>query len=114
MTITGGGGKGATATAILTDGSVTGFIVTNAGIGYTSAPQVLVGPPPSAPEVKISFSRVNVDMKVILGRKYQLQSSNDLKAWTLVGSPFVADSESITQEFVIAETGRYFQLVEVP
>ena len=53
-------------------------------------------------------------MKVILSRKYQLQSSNDLKVWAVVGSAFVADSESITQEFVIAETGRYFQLVEVP
>jgi hypothetical protein len=30
-----------------------------------------------------------------------------------VGSPFVADSESLTQEFTVADTGRFFRVVEV-
>ncbi len=114
VVIRGGGGAGAVATAVLTDGVVTGFVVSNPGIGYTSVPQVVIASPLSAPELSVSVSRVNVAMKVILGRKYQLQSSTDLMNWALVGSSFVADNESINQEFVVAETGRYFQLVEVP
>lgn len=38
VTITGGGGTGATATAVLTSGIVSGITLTNAGVGYTSAP----------------------------------------------------------------------------
>jgi fibronectin-binding autotransporter adhesin len=38
VTISGGGGTGATATAVLTAGQVTGFTLTNPGIGYTTAP----------------------------------------------------------------------------
>ena len=55
-----------------------------------------------------------MDLKVVLGRKYQLQASKDLKVWTATGPDFVAESESLTQEFVVAEVGSYFRLVEVP
>jgi hypothetical protein len=37
---TGGGGTGAAATAIVTNGRVTGFTITNAGSGYTTPPTV--------------------------------------------------------------------------
>nr|WP_272944322.1 phage tail tube protein [Pseudomonas putida] len=40
MAITGGGGTGATATAIISGGEVTGFNITNAGAGYTTAPTI--------------------------------------------------------------------------
>ena len=40
ITITGGGGTGATATAVLNNGIVTGITITNAGVGYTSAPTI--------------------------------------------------------------------------
>lgn len=40
VALTGGGGTGATATAIVSAGSVTGFTITNAGSGYTSAPSI--------------------------------------------------------------------------
>lgn len=40
VAITGGGGTGATATAIVSAGAVTGFNITNPGSGYTSAPTV--------------------------------------------------------------------------
>ena len=38
--ITGGGGTGATAEAVLTGGSVSSFVITNSGTGYTSTPTV--------------------------------------------------------------------------
>lgn len=40
VAITGGGGTGATATAQIQDGAVTGVTITNPGSGYTSAPSV--------------------------------------------------------------------------
>ncbi|MSU35212.1 MAG: hypothetical protein EXS36_08870 [Pedosphaera sp.] len=113
VVIKGGGGSNATATAIISGGSVTGFTVTNPGIRYTSQPKVLIASPPFSPELAIEVSRVNVNMRVVLGRKYQLQASRDLKVWTIAGAAFVADSESVTQEFVVAEVGRYFRVVEI-
>jgi len=40
VSITGGGGTGATATAVLTGTTVTGVTITNPGSGYTSAPTI--------------------------------------------------------------------------
>jgi N-acetylneuraminic acid mutarotase len=112
--VQGGGGSGATAAAILSQGVVTGIVVNNAGSGYTSVPTVRIASPPFAPEVGIEITRVNVKLKVVLGRKYQLQASKDLQAWAVTGPDFVAESESLTQEFVVEEVGRYFRVLEVP
>jgi len=75
---------------------------------------VRVASPPFAPEIETEVSRVNVKMKAVLGRKYQLQASKDLKVWAVTAPDFVAEAESLTQEFVVAEVGQYFRLVEVP
>jgi hypothetical protein len=45
VTFSGGGGTGATAVAVLQNGSVTKVIVTDAGSGYTSVPTVTIGTP---------------------------------------------------------------------
>jgi hypothetical protein len=42
VSITGGGGSGAVATAVTTAGSVVGFVIVNSGSGYTSAPDVSI------------------------------------------------------------------------
>ena len=114
VVIKGGGGTGATATAIVADRSVVGSTVTHPVSGYTSLLLVLIASPPFAPEVAVRVSRVAVDLKVVLGQKYRLQASQDLKAWIVTGPAFVADSESLSQESVVAEVGSYFRLVEVP
>jgi hypothetical protein len=48
ITLTGGGGSGAAATAILTNGTVTSITLTSQGSGYTSAPAVALAAPPSS------------------------------------------------------------------
>ncbi len=49
----GGGGSGAAALAVVSSGAITGYIITNPGTGYTSAPTVSLaaggGTPPTAP-----------------------------------------------------------------
>ena len=45
VTIIGGGGSGATATATISAGVVTGITLTSAGTGYTSDPAVTIAPP---------------------------------------------------------------------
>jgi hypothetical protein len=40
VTFSGGGGSGAAATAIVTNGQVTGLTITNGGTGYTSVPTI--------------------------------------------------------------------------
>ena len=47
VTIFGGGGSGATATATVNGGAVTSITVNNPGSGYTSSPTVTIAPPPA-------------------------------------------------------------------
>ncbi len=42
VTLAGGGGTGATATAVLTGDAVSSFVITNNGVGYSSAPTVTI------------------------------------------------------------------------
>jgi len=49
VTITGGGGTGATATAVLTNGVVTSITVTAGGSGYASTPTATIAAPPTTP-----------------------------------------------------------------
>jgi hypothetical protein len=48
VTITGGSGSGAAATAIITNGVVTSVVITNGGTGYTAAPTISFAAPPVA------------------------------------------------------------------
>ena len=44
VTLSGGDGTGATATATIFSGSITGFVITNKGTGYNTAPTVTITP----------------------------------------------------------------------
>lgn len=122
VVLTGGGGTGATAVATVVNGVVTGIAITNPGSGYTSAPSVLIASPPFAPRLGVAISsrleaaisKVRVTLKVVLGRRYQLESSTDMSTWSPSGSPFVAQDELLTQEFDVDVTGRFFRINQVP
>ena len=55
---TGGGGTGATATARVSRGVITGLVLTNAGTGYTSAPTVTIRDP--SPRAKGAIATHNI------------------------------------------------------
>ena len=110
----GGGGSGAKGIAVVDGGEVISIQITDPGSGYTNAPVVLIGSPTAPPTLSIKVSKVEVDLFLILGRSYQLQSSADLTAWKPIGGVFVAESETVEQEFDVAETGQFFRIVEMP
>ena len=58
VTITGGGGTGAKATATQFNGVVTSITITNPGIGYTSAPTITIAPPPFPPRKATSTAQI--------------------------------------------------------
>jgi hypothetical protein len=104
----GGGGGGALAFALLSNGVVTSITVTNAGYGYTNPPLVVIDPPfiPSpvlsiAPMSFLSFSNLTV------GGVYQLQQS---VAWYWSNQPvsFTATNALYTQMVAgVAGSGDY-------
>ena len=112
--VVGGGGTGATATATVTDGVVTGITLTSNGSGYTSAPSLQIATPPFDPELLIEVSRVNVRLKVVVGARYQLESSTDMTVWTPTGPSFIAEDAELVQEFVVESPNRYFRIKQVP
>ncbi len=111
--IQGGGGSGAVAAAVVSSGVVVAINVTNAGSGYTSTPKIEIASPPFVPTLSIAVSKVKVTQNVVLGRNYVLESSRDMANWTAVGPSFTATSESITDEFDVDVTGRFFRIRQV-
>jgi hypothetical protein len=108
-------GTGATATAIVNnDGTIERIQIDTNGRDYTDSVRILIAPPPFLPTLTIGVSRVNVTMSVVLGRRYQLESSANLATWSPEGDPFVAQDDTVTQEFVVQDTRRYFRINEVP
>lgn len=112
--IVGGGGTNAVAEAVIINGVLAEVKIKSAGTGYATAPQVIVSPPRSNPSLDIQASRVRVTMGVTFGKRYQLESSGDLKAWSAIGGAFIAPDDEIVQEFDVDDSGRYFRLFQVP
>ena len=108
-----GGGTGATAEAVVAGGTVVGINITNPGKGYTTPPRVSIASPPFSPELAIRVKTVSVHMKVLLGRKYRLESSVDMVHWNSVGSVFVVQEEELIQDFDVDDVGRFFRIQQV-
>src|SRR5262245_32537576 len=109
--IDGGGGSGAMAGATISNGLVIQITITNAGCCYTNPPDITISAPPMMPAVRIDVSKVKVTQNnLVEGWKYVLESSHDLSVWMATGPAFTAQSESITNEFDVDVTGRFFRL----
>jgi hypothetical protein len=110
----GGGGEGATASAEITDGVITRINITNPGRRYTSAPSLQIAPPPFEPKIDIEVSRVNVNLTLVVGARYQIESSTDALVWTPTGPSFIADEANLVAEFVVETSGRLFRIRQIP
>lgn len=114
VVFSGGGGSGALGTAVVRDGSVVEIRMEEAGFDYTSPPVVKIAPPSKPPALVSRVTRISVRLTVFSGGHYQLFSSKNLITWTTQGPDFVAQTESIIQEFETSEAGNYFKLVLLP
>jgi hypothetical protein len=114
VVLTGGGGTGAKAIATVVNGVVTGVTITTPGTGYTSAPNIRIASPPFSPSLSVEVSRVKIGLKVVLGRKYQIESTADMVSWSPTGPAFVAEDEELIQEFPVDTVGRFFRIHQVP
>lgn len=111
--LTGGGGTGATAIATASRGGITSIKIINPGSGYSSAPTVKIASPPFTPRVTIDVAKVRVRLEVVLGRRYQIESSTNLGIWIKVGDTFVAQDEVLQQDFDVDVTGKYFRIMTI-
>ena len=114
VVLVGGGGTGARATSTVKDGVVTSITITAPGTGYTTSPSVRIASPPFSPSLKVAVSKVSVELRVVLGRKYLLEASADLLDWGPAGEAFIAEDETLVREFDAQTGGRYFRITEVP
>lgn len=112
--IIGGGGSGASAVASIESGTVTALRVLNPGSGYNSIPAVLADSPSDpigAPVAAVSRpTRIAVDLHLVLGKQYLLESSSDLRNWKQAAGLFLADEALLSQEFTVEELTQFFRL----
>jgi hypothetical protein len=112
--LVGGGGFGATALATVLKGAISAIKIVNPGSGYTSTPTVRIASPPFTPKLSIDVAKVRVRLEVVLGQRYQIESSADLQVWQKAGDAFIAQDEDLQQDFEVDISGRYFRINQVP
>ena len=94
VSIRGGGGTGATATAVVSDGVVVNIIITDAGIGYTSMPTIYISSPLGLQVALIKAVKPSF-LNLSLGSNYQMQISTDMSTWSNYGAAFTATNTSM-------------------
>ena len=111
LKITGGGGSGATAVALVEDGKVVGLNITAAGSGYSSAPEIIIAPP--KPEVMIVRGEEGVKVKASSnpGLRCRLEGSRDLITWSKVGNDVVSKSYEVDFKLDATETMHFFRVI---
>ncbi len=108
-----GNGSGAKAVATVSNGRVTGIQVTSPGTGYTGTVTVRIAVPPRAPSLAIAVHTVRVSLNVVEGLRYRIESSIDLATWLPAGE-FIAEADTITRDFTVADTGSFFRVEQLP
>jgi len=118
VTITGGGGANATAVAtISTNGLVSSIKITNPGSGYTNVPSVTIAPPVRTrvipPSLDARVKSIEVTMHVTSQRSYVIETTVDFQNWVQVGSAFIAQSDTVVQDFDVTSANTFFRLRDV-
>ncbi|MGZ8919693.1 MAG: hypothetical protein ACXW3L_01790, partial [Limisphaerales bacterium] len=113
-----GSGTGASAVASVQNGTITALHILAAGSGYSSAPTMLIDTPAnplSAPVATVSKpTKVAVDLHLVSGKQYLFESSSDLRNWTQLKDPFLAEQSTLTEEFPVQESAQFFRLTPIP
>ena len=108
-----GDGRGAAAHAVVQDGVILAIEIDASGTGYTVTPRIAIASPPFTPEIRIQVQTVRVDMRLILGERYRLETSKDLSTWVPVGQVFSPDEELFSRSFNVQEFGQFFRVLRI-
>ncbi|MBP5759915.1 MAG: hypothetical protein J6W90_00870, partial [Verrucomicrobia bacterium] len=106
-------GEDAEAHCIVENGMVVGIVVDNPGSGYSEETYVKVGSPYKFNSLNVQVTEVEIKMHLNLGRKYQLECTEDNINWEKVGEPFIAEDEEIKIRLEVIDRIRYFRVREV-
>lgn len=103
-------GSGARAQATIADQAIQSIQVLDGGQNYSPTPQAVVGLPDFVAGLAVRFSKITIDMTLDIGQRYQLYSSADLTTWSMVGEPFVAESDRKSVELAVQPVWTYYRL----
>ena len=118
VNITGGGGSGAEAVAVVSNGVVSAVNVLDAGYGYTNAPSITIAPPP--PPATALWPMVTQAMELDLGSlwpygNYQLEFSPVAGGvWSNLRLPLTPTSSTSTQYANVSGNAGFFRVEYVP
>jgi hypothetical protein len=112
--VIGGSGDGATVQAFIDEGKVLRLEIISAGSGYTTEPIIRIDPPKFAPKMSIRVKQVEVNLQLVVGKRYTIESSQNFVDWQQTGPLFVAEEEFVSFKFNTDEYGNYFRVVEQP
>lgn len=114
VSIFGGGGSGAAATAQVVDGVVTGLTVTSAGYGYTQDASVQIASPWFDPTVTVTTNatRFKITADLVPDESYVLESSPDFISWT--SSPFIANTNLLSMPLDPTMPANFVRLLRNP
>lgn len=105
VTLSGGGGSSAAATATISDGAVTAVTVTNVGSSYTSAPTVTI----QVPVLTLPTSGVNTSTETITYAAHGL-SNGETVTYNNGGGTSITGLTSGTAYYVVGKTTNTFQV----
>lgn len=114
VTVLGGNGTGASVDAFVADGKVVRLEVVSAGNGYTSSPVIRIDPPEFAPRLSVRVKQVEVNLQLVVGKRYSVEHSKNFVDWQQAGPLFMAEQEFVSFTFDSDEYGRYYRVVEQP
>jgi hypothetical protein len=116
VSIVGGGGADATAIATVSGGAVTGLTITDAGIGYTNTPSIIIAPPPVNALWPVVTRAMELDLSSLAPYdNYQLEFTPVLGgSWTNLGSLFTPTVATSTQYVSVSGNAGFFRVRYVP
>jgi hypothetical protein len=113
VTITGGGGSGASAEATVSNGAVVAIAVTVAGRGYTSVPEVIIAAPPpaEAPVLKSVRLASAITIEGSVGSTNWILYADvlDPHSWRVLTNIVVADSPYVFMDWEASPHRRFYQ-----
>ena len=112
--VIGGSGDGAIVQAFIDEGKVSRLEIISAGNGYTILPIIWIDPPNFAPKMSIRVKQVEVNLQLVVGKRYTIESSQNFVDWQQTGPLFVAEEEFVSFKFDTDEYGNYYRVVEQP